>query len=220
MKSSLSAFYNALYSVNPAAIGGAIPDDGIYYSAKETTEPIDPELEIKITVLSGTTGMGMAKLISDDKNGSASLNYSFSVISDPTAVPPTILQKTTDIAAVPTNLASTHYKKTNGGVYVLALNTQGVLYVLENGNTVNSIADLKGKTVYVPGEGTNPEYILRYIIEKNGLVVGKDVTFNYSFGTPDDLSEAVAAGLADIALLPEPKVTVTKNAFAAAQNKK
>ena len=181
----------------------------------DTTPPsdaaIDPSLNINVTVLSGTTGMGMAKLISEKKNGTAALNYNFSVVSDATQIAPAIIAGTTDIAAVPTNLASTLYKKTNGGVYVLALNTLGVLYLLENGNTVNSIEDLRGKTVYVPGAGTNPEYILKYIVEQNGLTVGTDVIFDYTYSSPDTLASAVGSGLANIALLPEPKVTAVKN---------
>lgn len=172
---------------------------------------VDPDIEIKVTVLSGTTGMGMAKLISDKKAGDTALNYNISVVSDANMVAPAIISGATDIAAVPTNLASTLYKKTEGGIYVLALNTLGVLYILESGNTVNSIEDLRGKTVYVPGAGTNPEYILKYVVEANGLEVGKDVKFDYTFNSPDLLSAAVAQGLADIALLPEPKVTATKN---------
>ncbi len=217
MKSALSAFYNTMYGVNPASIGGAIPNDGIYYTAPADVDKndISLELEINVTVLSGTTGMGMAKMIAGDKD-TADLNCKFNVVSDATSIPALIIQGKTDIAAVPTNLASTLFKKTEGGVYVLALNTLGVLYVLENGNTINSVADLKGKTVYVPGAGTNPEYILKYIIEANGLKVGEDVIFDYTFGTPDALAQAVQAGLADIALLPEPKVTVVKTAVAAA----
>ncbi len=172
---------------------------------------VDPSLEINVTVLSGTTGMGMAKLISDKKEGNTALNYNFSVISDATQIAPAIIAGTADIVAAPTNLASTLYKKTNGGVYVLALNTLGVLYLLENGNTVNSVSDLKGKTVYVPGAGTNPEYILQYIIEQNGMTVGTDVIFDYTYNTPDTLATAVTSGLADIALLPEPKVTAVKS---------
>ena len=175
------------------------------------TPTVDADLGIKVTVLSGTTGMGMAKLISDKKNGDAALNYSFSIVSDATQIAPAIISGATDIAAVPTNLASTLYKKTNGGIYVLALNTLGVLYLLENGNTVQSINDLKGKTVYVPGAGTNPEYILKYIIEANGMKVGTDVIFDYTYSSPDTLATAVAGGLASIALLPEPKVTAVKN---------
>jgi len=208
MKTSLSAFYNALYGVNPAAIGGAIPNDGLYYNRTETTEAPDSTLKVNVTVLSGTTGMGAAKLISDSKKGNAALDYTFTVVSDPTQIAAGIVGGSIDIAAVPTNLASTLYKKTNGGVQVLAINTLGVLYIIEKGTALTDVKSLKGKTVYVPGQGTNPEYILQYIIEKNGMKVGTDVTFDYTYKSPDELATAVSAGLVDIALLPEPKVSV------------
>ena len=177
----------------------------------DDTVTIDKNLDVNVTVLSGTTGMGMAKLISDSKDGKAALKYKFTVVSDATQISAGIIGGSIDIAAVPTNLASTLYKKTNGGVQVLAINTLGVLYLIENGNTVTDIASLKGKTVYVPGQGTNPEYILKYIIEKNGMKVGEDVIFDYTYNSPDALATAVAGGLASIALLPEPKVTVVKS---------
>lgn len=171
----------------------------------------DKNLDVNVTVLSGTTGMGIAKLMSDSKNGKAALKYNFTVISDATQISAGIIGGSIDIAAVPTNLASTLYKKTGGKVQVLAINTLGVLYLLEKGNTITDVASLRGKTIYVPGQGTNPEYILKYVIEKNGMKVGEDVTFDYTYNSPDALSTAVAGGLADIALLPEPKVTVVKS---------
>ena len=179
-----------------------------FVSCGEKVEKIDSELEINVTVLSGTTGMGAAKMIVDGCDG---LNCKFTVVSDATQISAGIIGGTVDVAAVPTNLASTLYKKTSGGVQVLAINTLGVLYLLENGNTVNSVADLKGKTVYLPGQGTNPEYILKYIIEQNGLTVGDDVIFDYTYNTPDTLATAVTSGLCEIALLPEPKVTAVKS---------
>lgn len=172
---------------------------------------INHNLQVNVTVLSGTTGMGMAKLIADTNNNQSALKYNFTVISDPTQIVSGIVGGSIDVAAVPTNLASTLYKKTNGNVQVLALNTLGVLYVLENGTNINSISDLRGKTVYVPGQGTNPEYILKYVIEKNGMKVGTDVIFDYSYNSPDTLATAVVSGLAGIALLPEPKVTAVKS---------
>ena len=84
-----------------------------------------------------------------------------------------------DIAAVPANLASVLYNKTNGGVQVLAVNTLGVLYIVEDGDTVQSVADLKGRTIYASGKGATPEYALNYILEKNGLVPGEDVTIEW-----------------------------------------
>ncbi len=173
-------------------------------------EQPDKELKVNVTVLSGTTGMGMAKLISEKKAGNATLNYEFSIVSDATQVSAGVLGGSIDIAAVPTNLASTLYNKTNGGVQVLAISNLGVLYLLEKGDSVQSLADLNGKTVYIPGQGTNPEYILKHIIEKNGMTVGEDVKFDYTYSTPDTLTAALAGGLVDIALLPEPKVTAAK----------
>lgn len=178
---------------------------------KEITDETKEKTEVNITVLSGTTGMGAAELINKNKNGKTALDYNFSVISDATQVSAGIIGGTIDIAAVPTNLASVLFNKTNGGVQILATCNLGVLYVVENGGTVGSVTDLAGKTVYIPGQGTNPEYILKYVLEKNGLTVGEDVFFDYTYSTPDTLTQAVEVGLADIALLPEPKVTVAKS---------
>lgn len=170
----------------------------------------DKELSVKVTVLSGTTGMGMAKLIDDRSNGKTALSYDFNIVSDATQVSAGIIGGSIDIAAVPTNLASTLYNKTNGKINVLAICNLGVLYIVENGNSINSLSDLRGKTVGIPGQGTNPEYILKYVLEANGLTVGTDVMFDYGYSTPDTLSAALAGGLVSIALLPEPKVTAAK----------
>ena len=99
------------------------------------------------------------------------------------------IQGEVDIAAVPANLASVLYNKTNGGVQVLAVNTLGVLYIVEDGDTVHSIADLKGRTIYAGGKGATPEYALNYILEKNGLVPGEDVTIEWK----SEHAECVAA---------------------------
>ena len=198
-------------SVMLVGCNGGSDDSAVTTTGDSENQTPATKVTANVTVLSGTTGMGMAKLISDHKAGNAALDYKFSVVSDATQISAGIIGGSIDIAAVPTNLASTLYKKTGGKVQVLALNTLGVLYLLENGNSVNALADLKGKTVYVPGQGTNPEYILKYIIEKNGMTVGTDVVFDYTYSSPDALATAAASGLAPIALLPEPKVTATKS---------
>ena len=113
-------------------------------------------------VLNGTTGFGAAKLIDDSKNGTAALNYNFSVESDASAVNAALISGSVDIAALPTNAAAVVYNKTQGQIKVAAVNTLGVLYVVENGDTVKSFADLKGKTLYVPGQGSIPS-ISRHI---------------------------------------------------------
>ena len=181
-------------------------------SCAEKAPAYDAEKEISVMVLNGTTGFGAAKLIDDSKNGTAALNYKFSVESDASAVNAALINGSVDIAALPTNAAAVVYNKTQGRVKVAAVNTLGVLYVVENGDTVKSFSDLKGKTLYVPGQGSNPEYITAYLCEKNGLKVGEDITLDFTYNAPADLRTAVASGKVELAVLPEPMVTIAKSA--------
>ena len=104
---------------------------------------------------------------------------------------------------MPTNVAPLLYNKDNGAYSVLAVNTLGVLYVLENGNTVNSVQDLSGKTIYMAGQGAVPEYVINYILEKNGI----DDTEIVFMTEHTEAAAALADGRADIVILPEPNVT-------------
>ena len=185
---------------------------------EEKPAELDKELKIDIMVLSGTTGVGIAPMINDVKNGNAALNYNIEVASSADMINPGLIQGEVEIAALPTNVASVLYNKTGGKVMVAAVNTKGVLYLLENGETVKSFADLKGKTVYLPGQGSNPEYIFRYLAEKNGLVIGQDVMVDYTYGSPDELATAITSGLVSLAVLPEPKVTAIKSQNAAVRS--
>lgn len=167
---------------------------------------IDDELEVKIAVLNGTTGFGMAKLMKDTADGNATLNYQFSVETDASVVTAGLINNTIDIAALPTNAASVIYNKTNGGVKVLALNTLGVLYVVENGNTVKAISDLEGKTVYAPAQ--NPAFIMEYVAK----LAGVNVTIDTTYAQPAALMQFVAASPeGTIAVLPEPVLSVAKS---------
>lgn len=164
----------------------------------------DDTTELRVAVLNGTTGWGAAPLISRIGSGESKLNAKIDTYTDATMVSPLIINGDADIAAVPTNLAAVLYNKTNGGVRVLAVNTLGVLYLIEDGNTVNSLADLAGKTVYLPGQGSNPEFILRALVDGAGI---ENVTFDYTYSSPDELATALATGKAALGVLPEPKVT-------------
>lgn len=161
--------------------------------------------DINVATLAGPTGVGMVKLMDDQKNGKAQNNYNFSICSDPaTEVVPGIVNGNFQIASVPVNLAATLYNKTQGNIVILAVNTAGVLYILENGSEINSLSDLSGKTVYATGQGSTPEYILNYLLEKNGLTDKVKVEYVASH---DELATQVATGKVSIAMLPEPKVT-------------
>lgn len=171
--------------------------------AVDTTELEDP---IQVMVLNGTTGFGMANLMDEAANGTSAQAYEFSVETDASNIVAALANGSADIAALPTNAAAAVYNKTQGQVQVLALNTRGVLYVVTDGSvTVESMADLAGKTVYAPAQ--NPTFIFQQLCQANGLT---DVTVDNTYAQPADLNTAVASGQVSIAVLPEPMVTVAK----------
>lgn len=176
---------------------------------KEATK--EEKVVAKVTALKGPTGMGIVKMISDN-NKEAEKDYDFSIIASVDEITPKLVNKEADIAAVPANLASVLYNNTNGQIVTLGINTLGILYIVENGNTINSVQDLKGKTIYASGKGATPEYGLNYILQGNGINPNSDVKIEYK----SEHAEALAALLNDkngIALLPQPFVTtaLTKN---------
>lgn len=166
----------------------------------------DPE-EIRVYTLNGTTGFGMVKLMEDDSSKDKS-SYRFTVKADASDVTAALISGDADIAALPTNAAANLYQKTNGGVKVLAINTLGCLYLVNTtGTPLTSLSDLNGKTVYTPAQ--NPAFLFTYLCRENDL----NLTINStSFAQPALLKDAVASGAVDYAVLPEPMVTIAKNA--------
>ncbi len=219
LKSSMNTYLSVLYGINAASIGGALPADDFYYVRRDYDSAERDAADIRVYTLNGTTGFGMAKLMSDAKAGETYDNYTFTVKAEASEVTAALINGDADVAALPTNAAANVYNKTGGKVTVLAVNTLGCLYLLTNQNeTVTSFADLKGKTVCVPAQ--NPTFIFKYLCEQNGLEVGKDVIIDStSYAKPADLKDAVAAGAVDIAVLPEPMVTIAINAANAALQK-
>lgn len=161
---------------------------------------------MKVAALNGPTGMGMVKLMQDNDAGEAALNYEFTLLSSPDDLAGKVINGEVDAAAVPTNLALLLYNRTEGQIQLAAVNTLGVLYVLENGDSIRSIGDLKGRTVNVSGKGATPDYVLRYLLEKNHLEADRDVMIDFKL-QHSELAAALAAGDVDIALLPQPHVT-------------
>lgn len=173
-----------------------------------TTAPA-VKTDVNVFAIKGPTGIGMVNLMKANDDKTADNNYTFQVVSSPEDVVAKISTGEADIAAVPTNLAATLYNKTSGKVQMLAVNTLGVLYMLEDGDTIHSVADLKGKTIYSTGQGSNPEYVLRYILSQNGIDPDKDVTLVFK-SENDELATLLASGEAQVALVPEPVVSTVK----------
>lgn len=167
----------------------------------------DGELAVNVWVLNGTTGFGIAPLIEDSKAGEAALNYTFTVETDAANVQSALINGTADIAALPTNAAAALYNKTGGEIVLLALNTRGVLYLVANTTKVSApttLTDLSGKTVYVPAQ--NPAFVTKALLDKAQVAgVTLDST---TYAKPAELRDALASGLVDYAVLPEPMVTI------------
>lgn len=193
----------------PSVTEPAQPDEG-----KEDTKDEEPVItqapalktDISVAVMKGPTAIGMVKLMEENEAGNAANNYSFTVAGTADEIAPKLIKGELQMAAVPCNLASVLYNKTEGKISMLAINTLGVLYIVETGDSIQSVADLKGKTIFSTGKGTTPEYTLRYLLSAAGIDPDKDVTIEFK-------SEAteIAALLADaddaIAMLPQPYVT-------------
>ena len=170
-------------------------------------EPVD----IRIAALKGPTAMGMVKFMDDAKNGLVTDNqYDFSILASADEITPKLSQGELDIAAVPANLASVLYNNTEGAIQVLAINTLGVLYIVESGETVSTVEDLRGKTIYASGKNATPEYALNYILSANGIDPASDVTIEWK----SEHAECLAALLAEenaVAMLPQPFVTTAQS---------
>lgn len=180
-----------------AACGGKDGgEDSDVTDAPETN--YEREVKTKIAALNGPTGLGLAEIKAD-----RSYAYDVEYYSDPQEVGPLLIKGEVDIAALPLNMAANLYKKTDGKIKMLAINTLGVLHVLSKDDSIKSVADLKGKTVYSSGQGATPEYIVNYILRKNGLEPGKDVTIEYKTAH-NELATLAVEGSVDICILPEP----------------
>lgn len=204
---ALSAFL--FLSAAGCAAGSGASSAATSSTAASSAAPASSAVEkttIKVATLKGPTGLGMLKLMQDNDAKTAANQYAFTLAGAPDEIVSKITTGEVDVAAVPTNLAATLYNKTNGNIQLAAINTLGVLSLLTNGETIQSIADLKGKTIYASGQGSTPEYAINYILQQNGLTVGKDVTVKY-LTEHAELATQIISGKVKIAVLPEPFVT-------------
>ncbi|HKM28217.1 MAG TPA: MqnA/MqnD/SBP family protein [Anaerovoracaceae bacterium] len=161
--------------------------------------------EVKIAALKGPTGMGMVQLLDQG-------NYEVGLYQSPDEIVAKIVSGEVDLAAVPSNLASVLYNKTKGNIKAVSVITLGVLYIMENGDSITSVADLKGKTIIASGKGGTPEYALQKILENAGLKIGEgtdDVKIQWLANHTEVVGKMIAEDGA-VALVPEPFVTIAK----------
>lgn len=211
MKKGLAACLALVMCLSLAACGG-----------KEDETPAEEPVNVRVAALKGPTAMGMVKMMKDSDEKMAQITdsseaydgesgnlYNFTLAASADEVTPGLMQGELDIACVPANLASVLYNRTEGGIVTLAVNTLGVLYIVENGNAVASMADLAGKTIVASGKGSTPEYALRYLLTENGIDPDTGVTIDWK-SEHSECVASLASGAATIAMLPQPFVTVAQ----------
>lgn len=175
----------------------------------QVQEEMYESVDIRVGTIKGPTGVGMAKLMEDAAQGNTANGYEFTLAADASEVVTKVIAGEYDIACVPTNSAAVMYQKTQGKVKLLALNTAGVLHILQNTSQDEKITDwegLKGKTIYSVGQGANPEYVLDYVLSGHGIDPDTDVNIVFC-AAADEVVAACASGEASICMLPEPAKT-------------
>ena len=175
-------------------------------ASSEAVETLSTAEPVRIAGLKGPTTMGLVNLLPMMEAGETAIDYDLQLYGTADEIVPLLMKGELDMAAIPANLAATLYQKTEGQIQALAVNTLGVLYVVEKGDTVQSIQDLKGRTVLSTGKGTTPEYVLRYILTQNGIDPDKDLTIEY-YSEATEVTAQMAVAEDAIAVLPQPYVT-------------
>ena len=204
LKKTICAVLALSLAVSLAACGKKAEQAPAEAPAAPAEEPVD----IRVSALKGPTGMGLAGLPGESSDGSGS-TYTLTLAGAADEITPALMKGELDMACVPANLGSVLYNKTEGQIVTLAVNTLGVIYIVEKGNAVNSMADLAGKTIVAAGKGSTPEYGLRYLLTENGIDPDTDVTIDWK-SEHSECVAALASGAATIALLPQPFVTVAQ----------
>ena len=162
-----------------------------------TAENAETAAPVRVAALKGPTGMSVAHMMTENDGA-----YEFTLVGAPAEVNALVISGQVDIASVPINVGSVLYNKTEGGVKALALTNRGMLYLLEKGDTIHSVADLEGKTILYAGQGATPEYVTEYILAANQVNAALETEAEHAA-----VASKAIEGLADLVLLPEPQVT-------------
>ncbi len=178
-------------------------------NTEEEVIPSSDPIDVNVMTMNGPTTMGITHFISENEAGNINdNNYTFTIETLIDNVVASVVNGDTDIAAIPANVSSVLFNNTEGKIQVLGINTLGVLYIVENGNTISTIEELEGKTIFASGKGAVPEYTLNHILSQNDLI--DKVTIEWK-STQQEVVAALGASENAIAMLPQPFATVAQS---------
>lgn len=184
----------------------AVLSVGLLAGCKKEEKKVEEtkKTEVNIAAMKGPTALGMLKLMDDAEKGKTANNYNFTIAGAADEITAGLIKGDIPIAAVPCNLASVLYNKSQGGITMLGINTLGVLYIIETGNKIQSVEDLMGKTIYSTGKGTTPEYTLNWLLKSAGI--DNTVTVEYK-SEATEVATILSQTRDAVAMLPQPYVT-------------
>lgn len=169
-------------------------------------ETVDLEgAHIRVGSLKGPTSMGLVFLMEMAENGKTANEYDFTMVTAADELLPKVIGGDLDIALVPANVASVLYNRTEGEISVIDINTLGVLYVVTADASIESMEDLKGRTIYMTGKGTTPDYVFHYLLAENGLSES-DVKLEFK-SEPTEVAALLQEEPDAVGVLPQPFVT-------------
>ncbi len=171
--------------------------------AGSKAEEVD-DVTVRVASLKGPTSIGLVKMMKDNDG-----SYDFSIYTAADEILPLVISGDVDIASIPANVAAVLYQKTEGKVVALDINTLGVLYVVSYDESIAEITQLAGKTVYMTGKGTTPEYAFNHVLSLNGMSTD-DLTVEYKSEATEVIS-ALKGDTSAVGILPQPYVTVAQN---------
>ena len=203
---ALSLFTGCVKQTPPPAEPAPPQEPEVVEPAPEVPEEPESVTPINFSVISGPTGVGAAQMMTKIDQGETAMTYNYSVAAGNDEITPALINGSLDIAAVATNLAANLSAKTEGGIQVLGINTLGVLYILEKGDTVQEMSDLRGKTLYAPSntKGANPEHILNHLLNESDVDPSE---VNIEWLTPQEITVKMTTEDAGICMLPVPAAT-------------
>jgi len=165
------------------------------------------ETGIKVAVLNGPSALSIIKMMDDGRLKYQNLPVNFIIRNEPSQIKSLMFRNEVDFAFLPGTMAAMLYN--NGIDYQLvSVPLWGSMYLVCTGDSVLSLSDLKGTTVYQMGRGVVPDIVFRYILSAHHMIPDQDVMISYNFPSHVELANAVRAGVAPLGILSEPQVSL------------
>ncbi|MCR4952526.1 MAG: ABC transporter substrate-binding protein [Treponema sp.] len=146
--------------------------------------------------------------------------FQFSKHADPQALLPKMIKGEVDVGFLPVNVAAKVYNSSNHKIILCAVTGNGNLRLITSQKNIKRISDLKNVRVNVAGQGATPEYMFKYLLQKNNVQIETKTGVRLDFSVPTaQIPAMLISGKIDNAVLPEPFATIacmkSKNLYTA-----